>query len=322
MAESIPIIGHHTHRYRVISDWGTLNPAITPVNDCHEMVIDSHGRIFLLTNEVRNNVLIYDRMGNLLGSWGTDYPGGHGLSISNENGEEFLFITDIERHQVIKTTLQGKVVMVLNYPKETGLYAEASQFLPTQAAVGPAGDVYITDGYGLQYVLQYTSEGQYIRHWGGFGNANDQFDCAHGIAVDYRNPTQPTLLITSRNHNVFKRFTLDGQYLNTIPLPGSFVCRPVIRGQYVYAAVFRSESNRKVGSGYVTILDAQDQVVSTPGGTEPVYIDGQLQPQFQQESVFIHPHDVCVDDEENVYVCQWASHKTYPLKLERIRDVS
>lgn len=284
------------------------------------MVMDAQGRLFLLTNDVRNNILIYDQLGHLLDAWGTEYPGAHGLSIAVENGEEFLFITDIERHQVIKTTLTGQVMMVLDYPKETGLYTVARQFLPTQTAVGPTGDLYVADGYGLQYIIQYTSQGDYIRHWGGLGDADDQFDCAHGITVDYRNPAQTTLLITSRNHNAFKRFTLDGQYLSTISLPGSFVCRPVIRGEYVYAAVFRSESNRKVGSGYITILDVQDRVVSTPGGTEPVYWNGQLQPQTQSEPIFIHPHDVCVDEDDNVYVCQWSANQTYPMKLERIRE--
>lgn len=314
------VFGHGSHQYQVFPDWGRLNPATHPVNDCHEMAIDARGRIFLLTNETRNNILIYDRSGKLLDAWGTDYPGGHGLTLSNENGEEFLFITDIERHQVIKTTLQGRVVMVLDYPRETGQYTSAKQFLPTQTAVNPAnGDLYVTDGYGLQFVIQYSSRGEYIRHWGGKGEANEQFDCVHGIALDPRKPGQPTLLITSRNHNALKRFTLDGEYLSTIPLPGSFVCRPVVHGQHVFAAVFRSITNRNFGSGYITILDENDRVVSTPGGTEPVYADGLLQPQSQARPVFLHPHDVCIDADENVYVCQWNANKVYPLQLKRVR---
>lgn len=319
MIDSNTVVGHGTHRYWVSPDWGKLDPATHPVNDCHEMVIDARGRIFLLTNETRNNILIYDRSGKLLDCWGTDYPGGHGLTLSNENGEEFLFITDIDRHQVIKTTLQGEVVMVLDYPKETGQYTSSGQFLPTQTAVNPAnGDLYVTDGYGLQYVIQYNQRGKYIRHWGGKGDANDQFDCVHGIALDTRFSGDPTLLITSRNHNVLKRFTLDGQYLATIPLPGSFVCRPVIHGQHVFAAVFRSTTNRNFGSGYLTILDETDAVISTPGGTEPVYVDGLLQTQSQAESVFVHPHDVCIDADENVYVCQWNANNVYPMRLQRI----
>ncbi|MFC5409282.1 6-bladed beta-propeller [Larkinella bovis] len=318
MVIEAPVIGHSTYQYRVFPDWGKLDPVTHPVNDCHEMVIDASGRLFLLTNEVRNNILIYDRSGRLLDSWGTTYPGAHGLTLSNENGEEFLFITDIERHQVIKMTLQGKVVMVLDYPREISHYTSPEQFLPTQTAIGPTGDLYVTDGYGLQYVIQYTSRGEYIRHWGGRGDANEQFDCVHGIALDTRKPDQPTLLITSRNHNTLKRFTLDGSYLSTISLPGSFVCRPVIHGPLVYAAVFRSITNRNFGSGYITILDENDRVVSTPGGTEPVYRAGLLQPQSQQNPVFIHPHDVCIDADENVYVCQWNANKVYPMQLKRV----
>jgi hypothetical protein len=140
----------------------------------------------------------------------------------------------------------------------------------------------------------------------------------HGIAVDQRNKEDPSLIITSRNHNAFKRFTMDGVYLETICLPGSFVCRPVIKGAWLYTAVFRSESNTQPGSGFITILDKNNKVISTPGGPEPVYQDNHLAPQRQATGTFIHPHDVCIDDDENVYVCQWKADKSYPLKLARV----
>ena len=28
--------------------------------------------------------------------------------------------------------------------------------------------------------------------------------------------------------------------------------------------------------------------------------------------------DVCIDDDKNIYVCQWNAEKTYPIKLERV----
>jgi len=34
--------------------------------------------------------------------------------------------------------------------------------------------------------------------------------------------------------------------------------------------------------------------------------------------IFKHPHDVCVDDDENLYVCQWNAGQSYPIKLLRI----
>ena len=310
-------IGHSKHRYRIDKNWGALDPEKFPVNDCHEMVIDASNRLYLLTNNVGNNVLVYNLNGYLLDSWGHLYPGAHGLSIFREDGVEYLLIADHDRNQVIKTTLAGVKMMIINYPVETGCYNDRSQYLPTETAVAPNGDIYVTDGYGLQYVIQYDKAGKYIRHWGGRGNDSGQFDCAHGIAVDTR--TQPlSLLITSRNHNAIKRFTMDGEFIETICLPGSFVCRPVIKGAYLYAAVFRSTNNMKLHSGYITILDIHNKVISTPGGSSPVYDNGVLQRQYQEEPVFMHPHDVAIDDDGNIYVCQWKANKTYPIKLNRI----
>ncbi|AKP50781.1 NHL repeat-containing protein [Cyclobacterium amurskyense] len=315
------LLGHGSHRYKVIEGWGNLDPVKNPVNDCHEMVEDAKGRLILLTNETKNNVIIYDKSGKLLETWGSTYPGAHGLTISDEGGEEFLYISDNTRSQVIKTDLKGREIMVIDYPRETGNYAYPKQFVPTETAINPAnGDIYIVDGYGLNYVTQYNAKGELIRQFGGKGETNETFNCCHGILVDTRDKSNPTLLITDRGNMQYKRFTLDGKYIKTIPTPGSFVCRPVLRGDNVYAAVYRSTTQAYPNSGYITILDKNDQVVSTPGGTAPEYVNGELQEQRKDMSFqgFMHPHDVCVDRDENIYVPQWASQKTYPVKLERV----
>ena len=313
------IIGHNSHIYSVVKDWGRLDASRYPVKDCHEMIMDSKGRLFMLTNETKNNILVYNKSGELEAAWGNEYPGAHGLTISNENGREFLFITDVERHQVFKTDLEGKVIQVIGFPKGSGEYATAAQYKPTETAIAPNGDIYITDGYGLQFVIQYNSRGEYIRHWGGRGDEDAQFDCVHGITIDNRNAEESILLITSRNHTAIKKFTREGKYLGKIELPGSYICRPVVHKKNIYCAVFRSVSNQNVGSGYITILDENNLVVSSPGATSPVYIKGILQAQEKSGNTFIHPHDVCVDDDDNLYIPQWNSGNTYPVKLKRIQ---
>jgi hypothetical protein len=311
------IIGHNTHKYRVKTGWGVLDAAKNPVNDCHEMVEDSKGRLILLTNETKNNVLIYDKSGKLLETWGNSYPGGHGLTIAGQGSDQFLLLCDTDRHQVIKTDLTGKVIFKIDYPKETGVYDYPTQFKPTETAVNHAnGDIYVVDGYGLNYVMQYDAKGKLIKHWGG----KDLFKCNHGVIVDTRNKQNPTLLVTSRVENCWKRFTLDGKYISTIALPGTFICRPVIKGETLLGAAYRSTSGDIANSGYITILDKNDRVVSTPGGSEPIYTDGKLGEQRKQDpfNVFMHPHDVYMDSDDSIYVPQWASKKTYPIKLERV----
>ena len=177
----------------------------------------------------------------------------------------------------------------------------------------------MVDGYGLNYVTQYDKSGKIIRSWGGKGETNDTFDCCHGIVVDRRVAANPTLLITDRRHNALKRFSLDGKYLSTIALPGSYICRPVIHGDNIYGAVFRSTSDSYPDSGYIHILDKNDRVISTPGGRSR--LSGWINwPSSERpaSSPFMHPHDVLVDEDDNIYVAQWASKKTYPIKLERV----
>ena len=293
------IIGHGDFTYKVQMDWGNLSPNQTPVKDCHEMVQDASGRIILLTNEVKNNIIIYDKSGKLLSTWGHDYPGAHGLTISNEGGEEFLFITDLATHKVYKTTLYGKVVMQMDYPAESNLYLEENQYFPTETAIAPNGDIYVTDGYGLQYVFIYDANGDLKDVFGGLGSADNQFAArwtAHGICIDYRkDANNPTLLIADRNGNRFKRFTMDGKYLSEIAIPGAYVSRPVIHKDHLYTAVLNSEYPWSVSnSGFVSIIDKNDQVVSNPAANAPSYVDGKLKRLYQTDKILRHPQDGCI----------------------------
>jgi len=232
-----------------------------------------------------------------------------------------LFICDPGLDKVFKTSIDGKVLLTIEHPKTIGEYEDDWAFSPTETAVGPNGDIYVADGYGSQYVLQYNSKGEFIRKFGGRGDKDEQFATVHGVTLDTRDPNNPTLLCTSRSHNAFKRFSLDGKYLSTIFLPGAFVCRAVIDDDNLYAGVCWSRKryyNRTPDSGFVTILDGDNKVISNPGGTKPKYRKGELQMMVQEQSIFKHCHDVCIDEDKNIYVCQWNANKTYPVKLERV----
>jgi peptidylamidoglycolate lyase len=218
---------------------------------------------------------------------------------------------------VYKTTMGGKILLTIDAPLETGNYKKIEEFIPTETTVDTNGDFYIADGYGAQYTMHYDKDGKLKNIFGGRGTGDEHFDNAHGIVIDRRGTT-PTLLITDRTRNCFKRFSMDGKLLDIIRLPGACVCRPVIKGDHLFAAVLRSPDLGKADSGFTTILDKDNKVVSNIGGTEPVYKDGVLQPMAQGEKIFLNPHDVLVDNDENLYVAQWASGKVYPYKFTRV----
>lgn len=311
------IYGHNDMRYKIDTKWSRADSQKNPVNDCHEMVQDAKGRLYLITNETKNNILVYNKSGKLINTWGHEFPGGHGLTLADENDKQYLFITDTVKHQVYKTTLDGKILFTINAPLESGLYKNATQFEPTEVAVAKNGEFYISDGYGLQYILHYDATGKLKNCFGGKGVGDHHLDNAHGICVDYRKAI-PTLLVTDRTRNCFKRFSMDGQLIEVIKLPGACVCRPVIKNDFLYAAVLRSPALEFERSGFVTILDKDNKVISNIGGSQPVYENGVLKPMYQTDKIFMHPHDVCVDDDDNLYVTQWNSGKVYPYKFKRV----
>jgi len=329
-------IGHGSYTYKADKQWAKISVNNTPLFNCHEMVQDSKGRLIMLGDSTRNNILIFDKSGKLLDYWGSAFPGGHGLSISKEGGEDFLFITDCgwyqdrtgasqrQAGQVVKTDLTGRLIFAIGHPRTIGIYKDDEYFQPTETAIAPNGDIYVADGYGSDYIIQYNSKGQYIRHFGGHHNANKAHNLvnAHGVAIDNRDKNNPVLICTSREENCFKVFTLDGKFIKQIDMPGMYVCRAVMDDHQLYAGVCWSKDasgKRFDNSGFVTILDGENKVVSNPGGAAPVYKNGVLQATLQAANpVFQHGHDVCVDDEKNLYVCQWNANHTAPVKLTRV----
>lgn len=318
------VIGHGDFRYRVDKTWSRADPARHPVKDCHEMVQAGDGRLFLLTNEKTNNVLVYETDGTLVDSWTLGWSGAHGLTLHRSaDGSESLFLTDASGGKVVKTTLRGEIQLELPHPSSLGAYAENDDYRPTETAIGPNGDIYVADGYGSQWILRFDASGKFLSRFGGKSTQpvnSGKFMQAHGVALDTRGP-EPLLVCTARIRNEFHWFTLDGVFVRTVYLPGAYVSRPVIAGSHLYSGVcfgtFENDFRMWQGRGFVTILDADDGVVSNPGGTAPEYRDGKLVQMMQDQPVFQNCHDVCVDSAGDLYVCQWNSDRVHPFKLHR-----
>lgn len=323
------ILGQDKFKYKQVKNWAVDNLANYPVNDCHEMVQDSKKRLIFCTNETKNNIIILDKSGKYIDSWGHDYPGAHGLTLSNENGEEFLFLTDTNKAEVYKLTLDGKTIITLGYPFESGVYKgqEQQKFYPTETAIAPNGDIYVADGYGSSYILVYDNKGKFKNIFGGNTGKADGLVQAHGVCIDTRDKKNPKVICTSRSDNKYKIYTLDGKHLATYDFPGSYVCRPVIKGEVLYVPVIITRPDPTVvddwnsKSGFFMVLDKNYKILSAPGSNGFEY-EGNTPKRMTQSAdvkgIIKHVHDVCVDDEDSIYIPQWNSDKGYPLKFARV----
>lgn len=307
------LLGQGGYRYRVVEGWGVLDEH-TPVKNCHGIVEDAEGHIILLTDHVANNVIVYDRRGKLVSKWGTSFPGAHGLSIVREGAREVLFITDLTTHKVYKTTLDGKILDQWGWAAASGKYEKEADYKPSWTLHPEGGGFYVLDGYGKDYILRYDAAGKLKRVLGGAEGGIVHWGPHGGMAE------KNTLLIAMSDQQYLLRLSEDGKELERVPMPGGNPRQiRYYKGRYYVAHLADNWPKDRNSRGFVSILDAELRVVANVAGSAPEYgDDGRLRPMRHTEDTFLHPHDLLVDAEESIYVAQFASGNTYPLKLERV----
>ncbi len=202
--ERLMIFGQGTHQYRVHENWWSL-PEGWEFGWIPAVAVDSQDRVYVYSRS-EHPMVVFDRDGDFLTSWGDDIlKDAHGIYI-DEN--DHIYCTERETHVVQKFTTDGELLMTLGTMDEPG--AEGEPFnLPTDFALGPDGEMYVSDGYGNSRIHKYSADGELIKSWGKPGSGPGEFDLPHCVRVDPRN----RLMVADRENNRIQFFTLDGEYI-------------------------------------------------------------------------------------------------------------
>ena len=139
--------------YEWIDNWAAIVDNESGRNNgrTHGVQITSTGNVIVFC-QAEPSILIFNPDGVLLNSWGA-YLGAHGLTLVNEDDVDYLWLTDQNSKQVIKTTLDGSVLQSIEQPSHPA-YTDGGQYVPTWAAVnekrlGGNGDIWVADGYEI-----------------------------------------------------------------------------------------------------------------------------------------------------------------------------
>lgn len=305
----LPVLGEGEHTYEAVHGWGEL-PEHIVWGETHGVAVDRSGLIYIkhrsTTPEPMDAVAVFDPAGKFVHSFGKEYhKGGHGIDIRQEDGEEFLYLCDIENRLVAKTTLAGEKLWTMQFPEQAELYKDIKQFRPTNVAFAPDGGFYVADGYGSHYIHQYDKDANWIRSWGGAGTESGKMRTPHGIWLDDRPGREPALVVADRANARLQYFSLDGKFQRIVE-GVSFPAHFDIRGTDLLVPDLHAR---------VTILDADNHVI-THLGYEQAWTDQVLgggkftmrrQPERWQPGRFIHPHDACYDADGNIFVVEWVA---------------
>jgi hypothetical protein len=288
-----------------VEGWERL-PAGMAHRDVAAVAVGPGDRVYLATR-VRSAIFVYERDGSFVGTWGEGLFSDrlHGLTIHPDGT---LFVVDDEGHAVRHFTTDGKELAPIGpvgIPSDTGYDGSNLATIargagpynrPTNIAVAPNGDLYVSDGYGNARVHHFSSDGRLIRSWGEPGTGPGQFKISHGICVlpDGR------VLVCDRENDRIEVFAADGTYQTEWP-----VQRPtqiVFHDELLYLTELwwvkgqksgRGEEITKDRFGRLSILDTSGKVVARYGGGAP-----------NTPGNFTAPHGVAVDSRGDVYVAE------------------
>ncbi len=304
----LPILGSGAHTYEAHHDWGQL-PADIKYGNTHGVVEDSQGRIYIhhtvnAASESPDSMVVFDEHGKFVKSWGKEFKGGaHGLHIRKEGSTEFLYLCDTKRGVIVKATLDGETVFQLGYPEESEAYkpgpdGKRIKWSPTNLAVAPNGDLFVGDGYGSSYILQYNAKGEYLRTFGGKGKEPGRVDCPHGVAIDTRG-VEPILTVADRSNNRIQRFTLAGQHIDFVD--GTNL--PCYFDYYRNGDVVVPDLGARV-----TLMDRENRVIEHLGDDSASKWGDtrKLSRDHFKPGKFVCPHGACFDHAGNIFVVEWV----------------
>ncbi|HTU26232.1 MAG TPA: peptidyl-alpha-hydroxyglycine alpha-amidating lyase family protein [Pirellulales bacterium] len=306
------IVGHGQLRFAADSTWCQL-PAGEELGEVIGVATDSLDRVFLFTR-TPNRLRVFDREGKYLHTWhDVPFVRPHGIHIGPD---DTVYLTDDSDHTVRRLTPEGKLLMTLGLsgrPSDTGstgfdyrtIRRAAGPFnLPTNVALSPDGEIYVSDGYGNARVHRYSPDGRLLQTWGEPGAGPGQFHVPHGIAVD----RQGIVYVADRENSRLQRFTSDGKFIDQ----WTDVARPCEVFIDREGRVFVAELGYYAGMFPGNVPPSPD----APGGRLSIFSPaGELLARWGgganpcAAGDFWSPHDVWIDSRGDFYVCE-VNHTT------------
>jgi sugar lactone lactonase YvrE len=191
--------------YRVDPQW-PQKPESFQWGAMSGLAVDANDHVYCFTRG-DHPVQVYDASGKFLRAWGADtIKSSHHLKIDREGN---VWIADIGQHVVQKYTPEGKLLLTLGTPDHPGC-DQTHMNQPTDMAITPSGDVFVSDGYGNARIVHFDRSGKYVKEWGQLGSKPGQFSIPHAIAVDSRG----RLYVADRNNARVQVFDPSGKLLD------------------------------------------------------------------------------------------------------------
>ena len=226
MPTTSSIVGSGAYTFEVQEDWAKL-PAGWEM-PAAAVTVDARDRVYCFNRSPEHPVAVFDREGNYLSSWGVGlfaFPhtirvdaGGNLWLVDRDHGQMFHFTPDGTLLRTIGTRgYRSDTGIDPGEPRSTAyrkIARAAGPFnLPTDIAVAPSGEMFVTDGYGNARVHKFAGDGGHLFSWGEPGSGPGQFALPHAVWLD----RYGRVMVCDRENDRVQVFDQQGNFLRAWP---------------------------------------------------------------------------------------------------------
>jgi DNA-binding beta-propeller fold protein YncE len=285
------IVGTGKFKYEALDKWEKL-PQGVRLMETPGVAVDSQDRVYAVTRNPEHPVMVFDRDGNFLRSFGKGIfsERTHGAFVGPD---DTIFCADDGTHTITKFTSEGKLLMTLGVPGKPSRKWGGEPFnRPTHAAASRnTGDIFVSDGYGNSRVHKFSADGRLLLSWGEPGIDPGQFIRPHNIAVD----ADDRVLVADRECHRVQVFDSSGKFItmwNNIHRPDGMTIGPD-GNIYIGELNGMGGVDDAPGLGHrVSILSPRGRLLARIGHPE----------EGEEPGKFIAPHGIAVDSRGDIYV--------------------